>query len=179
MRIGVSGPHGTGKTTLVQELCARLGDHTPVEEPYVLLQEEGYDLGEPPSPADFRAQLRRSLDALGEHAGRVVFDRTPLDFLAYLAVHGCDPEGEVDPSTLRAAVDSLDLLVVVPITAETERVLPAAEMPRLRRAVDDALRDLVYLDPLQVCDDLAVVELTGPLAGRVDAVLAALGSPGA
>ncbi|AHH19008.1 hypothetical protein NONO_c42240 [Nocardia nova SH22a] len=33
MRIGVSGPHGTGKTTLVHELCSHFDDLTPIEEP--------------------------------------------------------------------------------------------------------------------------------------------------
>ena len=43
MRIGVSGTHGTGKTTLVGELCARLPGHTSIDEPYVLLKEDGYE----------------------------------------------------------------------------------------------------------------------------------------
>ena len=41
MRIGVSGPHGTGMTTLVEEMCVRLKGHTPVDEPYFVLEEEG------------------------------------------------------------------------------------------------------------------------------------------
>ena len=174
MRIGICGPHGTGKTTLVDELCARLGDHTPVDEPYVLLEEEGYDIEYPPSRADYLQQLSRSLLALRSPATRVVFDRTPLDFLAYLAVAGLDLETEIDIPAVRSAVATLDLLVIVPITTETERVLPAPEMPRLRRAVNDTLLDLVYADPLRLCDALPTVELTGPLASRPDAVLAAL-----
>lgn len=173
MRIGVSGPHGTGKTTLVEELCDRLGDHTSVDEPYVLLEAEGHEFGFPPTSADFRVQLARSVDALRLPAAKLVFDRTPLDFLAYLAVHRVDLEAEVD-ARVRAAVATLDLLVIVPITEETERMLPAAQMPRLRHAVNDALLELVYADPLQLCGTVSVAELAGPLMGRVDAVLAAL-----
>jgi len=36
----------------------------------------------------------------------------------------------------------LDLLVITLITPETEQVLPAAEMPRLRSHMNDALLDL-------------------------------------
>jgi hypothetical protein len=38
---------------------------------------------------------------------------------------------------------SLDLLVIMLITPETERVLPAAEMPGLRARMNDALLELV------------------------------------
>jgi hypothetical protein len=69
---------------------------------------------------------------------------------------------------------SLDLLVITLITPETEQVLPAAEMPRLRSQMNDALLDLVYDDPLNAWGDIPVLELRGPLDGRLDAVLAAL-----
>lgn len=174
MRIGVSGTHGVGKTTLVEELCARLTDHAAVDEPYILLEEEGYEFEHPPSLDDYRTQLSRSLRALRSPAARVVFDRTPLDFLAYLAAYDLDIEAETDTSALRAALESLDLLVVVPITDEAERVLPGAEMLQLRQAVNDTLLDLVYNDPLQVCGDVPVIELAGWLDGRLEAVLAAL-----
>jgi hypothetical protein len=37
------------------------------------------------------------------------------------------------------------------------------------------LLELVYDDPLDLWGDIPVLELTGPLDGRLDAVLAALG----
>ena len=69
---------------------------------------------------------------------------------------------------------NLDLLVITPITPETERVLPAAEMPGLRSQMNDALLELVYDDPLSAWGDTPVLELSGPLDRRLDAVLAAL-----
>ncbi|MCA1005495.1 ATP-binding protein [Rhodococcus hoagii] len=174
MRIGVSGAHGTGKTTLVEELCNRLPDHTPVDEPYVLFEEEGHEFEYPPSVDDYRLQLRRSLVMLRTAAPGAVFDRTPLDFLAYLTVCGVDAESEADADELRAAMSLLDLLIVVPVTAETGRQLPAVEMPELQRAVDSALMDLVHADPLDVCGHLRVVELTGPLTTRIESVVTAL-----
>lgn len=178
MRVGVSGAHGTGKTTLVGELCAHLTGHVPVDEPYFLLEDEGYEFEFPPSLDDYRAQLRRSLRLLRSAAPRVVFDRTPLDFLAYLAALGAGIEGEADPSAVRSALASLDLLIVTPVTPETERVLPRPGMPRLRETVNDTLLDLLSSDPLEAWGDVPVIELSGPLDRRLEAVLAALPSGG-
>jgi AAA domain len=174
MRIGISGAHGTGKTTLAGDLCEHLAGHVTVDEPYLLLEEEGYEFEFPPSLEDYRAQLGRSLRLLRSSASRVVFDRTPLDFLAYLAAQGAEVEGEADPSALRSALASLDLLIVTPVTPEIERVLPRPGMPRLREMVNDTLLDLLSSDPLQAWADVPVIELSGPLDGRLEAVLAVL-----
>ena len=178
MRVGISGTHGTGKTTLAGALCGHLLGHVTADEPYYLLEEEGYEFGFPPSPEDYRALLARSLRSLSSPLlPGVVFDRTPLDYLAYLAATGADPSDEVGAAALRPAFASLDLLVITLITPETEQVLPAAEMPGLRSQMNDALLELVYDDPLNAWEDVPVLELTGPLDGRLDAVLAALGQP--
>jgi hypothetical protein len=57
MRVGISGTHGTGKTTLAEALRAGLPGHVTADEPYYLLEEEGYEFGFPPSPEDYRALL--------------------------------------------------------------------------------------------------------------------------
>jgi predicted ATPase len=175
LRIGISGTHGTGKTTLAAALCARLPGHVVADEPYYLLEEQGYEFGFPPSPEDFRALLACSLRSLSAPLSGVVFDRTPLDYLAYLAATGADPAAEADQAALGPAFARLDLLVITPITAETERDLPAAELPCLRARMNDALLELVYDDPLEAWEHIPVLELTGPLDRRVNAVLAALG----
>ena len=48
MRVGISGTHDTGKTTLAEALCAHLPGHVAADEPYYLLEEEGYEFGFPP-----------------------------------------------------------------------------------------------------------------------------------
>jgi hypothetical protein len=180
MRVGISGTHGTGKTTLAGELCAHLPGHVTADEPYYLLEEEGHEFGFPPSPEDYRALMARSLRSLGSRPRLpgVIFDRTPLDYLAYLAATGADPSAQAGSAALRPAFASLDLLVITPITPQTERVLPAAEWPGLRSRMNDVLLELVYGDPLDAWGDIPVLELTGPLDGRLDAVLAALGQCG-
>jgi len=176
MRVGISGTHGTGKTTLAEALCARLPDHVVADEPYYLLEEEGHEFGYPPSLEDYRALAARSVRSLTSPPPLpgVVFDRTPLDYLAYMAATGADPSAEADALALRPAFKTLDLLVITLITPETEQALPAAEMGGLRLEMNDALLELVYDDPLSAWTDIPVLELSGPLDGRLDAVLAAL-----
>jgi hypothetical protein len=94
MRVGISGTHGTGKTTLAEALCAHLLGHVAADEPYYLLADEGYEFGFPPSQEDYRAMLARSVRTMTqEDRDAVIFDRTPLDYLAYLAAAGADPGG--------------------------------------------------------------------------------------
>jgi hypothetical protein len=84
------------------------------------------------------------------------------------------PSEDVHGAPLRPAFASLDLLVITVITPETERMLPAAEMPGLRARMHDALVELVDDDPLDAWQDTPVLELSGPLDGRPGADLAAL-----
>ena len=59
MRVGISGTHGTGKTTLAETLCAHLPGHGTADEPYYLLEEEGDEFGRP-RPASSCRRGRRS-----------------------------------------------------------------------------------------------------------------------
>ena len=177
MRIGISGTHGTGKTTLAEALCAHLPGHLTADEPYYLLEEEGYEFDFPPSTDDYRALLARSLRSLNAQPQqpRVVFDRTPLDYLAYLAATGVDAEREAGTPALKRAFASLDLLVIAVITPENERLLPTPDLPELREAMNEALLDLVYADPLGAWAEVPLLELDGPLETRLPTILAALG----
>jgi AAA domain len=179
MRIGISGTHGTGKTTLAEALSQRLPGHVTVDEPYHLLEEEDYDFAFPPTRDDYRALLARSLRTLTEPPPlpRVIFDRTPLDYLAYLQTTGADVEQEADTPAVQAALATLDLIVITVITPETEQILPTPEMPDLRSKMNDALVELVYADPLDAWTEVPLLELNGPLNARLPAVLAALGQP--
>jgi predicted ATPase len=150
MRIGISGSHGTGKTTLAGALSAHLPGHVAAHEPYYLLEEKGYEFGFPPSLQDYRALLACSVRSLSSPPllPGAVFDRTPLDYLAYMAASGTDVSDEADAAALRPAFASLDLLVITLITPETEQVLPAAQVAGLRSQMHDTLLELVHDDPL-------------------------------
>ena len=75
------------------------------DEPYYLLEEEGYEFEFPPSVEDYRALLARSVRSLTSPPlpRRIIFDRTPLDYLAYLAATGADPMAEAGTAATIAA----------------------------------------------------------------------------
>lgn len=171
MRIAFTGTHRAGKSTLVEAVAAVLPDHDVVDEPYRLLEEEGYEHADPPSLEDFEHQLRRSLEALAEAGPDALFDRCPLDLLAYL--QALDDAYDVDAwlDDVRAAVATLELIVVVPIEAPDRIAVAAHEDRRLRRDVDDRVRALVLDDPYDL--GVATLEVHGGVDERVAQVLRA------
>lgn len=152
MRLAISGTHGSGKTTLAEDFLAAHPGYRHVPEPYEALIEAGAVFSDPPTIADFAEQLEASIAVLHEHAGEgdVVFERCPLDFLAYIAVlerRSGAPGFDVDASRdeIAEALAALDLIVFLPLPADGTM---AAELPKLQRAVDRELRTLLSGDPL-------------------------------
>jgi predicted ATPase len=171
MRIAISGSHRTGKSTLLAELAELLPNYTTVEEPYHLLEEEGHEFAHPPSLEDFEAQLERSIEELLDADAETLFDRCPLDVLAYIAVHDADGfDVEAWMPEVRKAVDKLDLVVFVPIE-ERDRIAfsDSDDEADTRAAVDEKLRELL-IDDLQDFG-LEVLEVRGNLDSRVRAVM--------
>ena len=175
MRIAVCGTHSSGKSTLVEGLSDRLPKYRTVEEPYYLLVDEGYDFPELPSIEDFELQLKRSIESLGEDEPDVLFDRCPADLLAYLLVHeeseAFDLGRWLPPA--QAAVETLDLIVFLPVEERDRIALPASEDADLRMRVDEKLREILLEDSFDF--DVEVLEVTGPLQERVRQVMAWLG----
>lgn len=174
MRIAVSGAHFTGKTTLVEGLSQALPKYSVVEEPYRLLEEEGYEFAEMPSIEDFELQLERSIGCLGESEPNVIFDRCPADFLGYLLTHS---EAELFNlkkwlPRVRAAIETLDLIVFVPVEERDRIPLPSSEDAGLRMEVDERLREILLDDEFDFAVD--VLEVTGAPHERVQQVLAYL-----
>lgn len=173
VRIAFSGSHRVGKTTLIESVAERLPGHATVDEPYYLLEEEGYEFADPPSLEDFEAQLARSLAALDDDGGLdVLFDRCPVDILAYLLEHrdasGFDPDAWLEQ--IRDAVRTLDLIAFVPIE-DSVRVGPASlEAAAHRRAVHDRLCDLLLDGALG--GDVEVLTVRGDVQARTDQVIA-------
>ena len=171
MRIAISGAHRTGKTTLVEELTRALPSYVTVDEPYYLLEEEGHAFAEMPSLEDFELQLERSIECIVESEKDTIFDRCPADLLAYLLTHddadGINVEGWL--SRVRRAMQQLDLIVFVPVE-HPDRITVSADERRLRRRVDEELRDIVLGDRWEFGVD--AVEVAGPPHERVRQVLA-------
>jgi hypothetical protein len=177
VRIAVTGSHRAGKSTLIEDLETHLTKYVAVDEPYHLLEEEGYEFASPPSFEDFLEQLRRSIDVLldEESARDVLFDRCPLDLLGYLLTHEESDSFDLEEwlPSVRAAVQTLDLVVFVPIEERDRARLPAHEDPKLRTEVHDKLAWIALEDPFELGVD--VLQVQGSRAERVSQVLERLG----
>lgn len=171
MKIAVTGAHFTGKTALIAELIKHLPDYHLLPEPYYQLAEEGYAFHAVPTREDFETQLIRARDTLRESEPDTLFDRCPLDFLAYL---GCQRDSsdfvleDTLPDVL-TALKTLDLIVYLPIEDPDRIRLPASEDADFRAAVDDGLRALLF----EESDNLttAILEVQGTLNSRVEQIL--------
>ena len=172
VRIAVSGTHRAGKSTLVEALAERLRGYRVVDEPYHLLEEEGFEFGDPPALDDWMEQLRRSLEELEGEASRIyLLERCPLDLVAYARVHedrdALDLEDWVP--RIREAMQTLDLVVFVPIEQPDRVPVGPGEDAGLRAAVDRELAAMLVDDGLGL--ELEVVRVEGSRAERVAQVL--------
>ena len=170
MKLAITGSHRTGKTTLAEALTSVLPHFETVPEPYHQLEEDGYEFPEMPGLEDFELQLELSIRQIRDSGGDVIFDRCPVDLLAYLTTHE-DAEMFDEEKWLpeiRHAMENLDFVVFVPI--ESPDVMDDAEdeFPELRILVDETLRDIVHeYHP-------NVIEVNGPLPERLRQVLSVI-----
>ena len=175
MRIAFSGSHRVGKSPLIERLADAVPRYAVVDEPYYLLEEEGYECAQPPSLEDFEAQLERSLVAVEEGEPNVLFDRCPADIFAYLLAHDDASAFEPDEwlERTREAMQTLDLVVLVPIE-ESDRIgLPSHEDSEYRLAVHEKLHALLVDDALGFEADVLTVH--GDVRARVEQVMARIG----
>jgi hypothetical protein len=167
MRIAVSGTHHIGKSTLIHEfLCAHAGFiHEP--EPYAVMVEDlGEEFSAEPCVEDFQRQLQFNIDRLGQHAPgeRVIYERCPLDFLAYIdALEPNSVEELIGP--ISDAMPHLDLIVYLPL----EDTWLDSEMPKLQKAVDRRLAAIFRDDAFGILGSgsAQIVEASGSTAQRL------------
>ncbi len=174
MRIVVSGTHASGKSTLISDFLQIHPEFATMGDPFDSIDDLAA-AGVDSFAAQFRLASARLIDrSAGES---VIVERGPLDFLAYLIALG--DLGRADTSALvqsgvapaRRAMDTVDLLVVLP---HDPIVVGADEDPRLRRAMADALLELV--DDPDLVGSAHVVELSGSPSARVTALDELLGA---
>ena len=166
MRIAVVGTHGVGKSTLIEEFLRVHPEFVHEPEPYTTLVEDyGEEFSAEPCVEDFLRQLEFNLERVGQHAAteNVIYERCPLDFLAYLnALDASNTETLMD--RIFEAMQQLDLIVYLPL----DDASGADEFPKLRKAVDRQLSELL------TTANVVVVEATGTTAQRLRAVENAL-----
>jgi hypothetical protein len=170
MRIAVSGTHFSGKSTLVASLLEWLPSYTGVDEPYFLLEQEGYEFSHPPLLEDFEEQLKRSVSAINESEKDTVFDRCPLDCLAYMLALSKNLDEKLWAEQMEAAIEQLDLIIFLPIEYRDRIIVPPSQNLQLRLKVDEKLAELILDDSLGILESTAVLEVTGGLEDRVKIV---------
>ena len=172
MRIAVSGTHGVGKSTLIDEFLRTHREFGHEPEPYTVMVEDlGEEFSDEPNVEDFRRQLEFNIDRLQQHAPgeKVIYERCPIDFLAYIAALEPGSVGELlEPAS--EAMQHLDLIVYLPL--DNDQILES-EFPKLQKAVDRRLHSMLIDDELGLIKT-RVVEANGSTAQRLRIVVNAL-----
>jgi predicted ATPase len=172
MRVAISGTHFSGKSTLVEALSEVLPQYMTVDEPYQLLQEEGYEFAELPSIENFVLQLERSIESLEEKAPNIIFDRCPADILGYLLSHADVEAFDLEEwlPRVQTSIRKLDLLVFLPIEEPDRIVLPLSQDAAYRQRVDAKLKEIILENSFGL--EVDVLEVMGSPKTRVERVLA-------
>lgn len=172
MRIAVCGTHGVGKSTLAQALVDARPGYRFVPEPYETLSERGYEFTHPPTLDEYVLQLRQSLTSLRRAAPNRVFERCPLDLVAYILATPDADRFDLDAARqpIRRALLSLDLIITLHPDPAHDPDLPPDEAAH-RQTVDDLLRDLVADDAFDLEGQVDVITLDGPWETRLKRAL--------
>ncbi len=181
MRIAVTGTHGSGKTTVIEDFVAAYPGYRHVEEPYLELAQQGVAFVDGATSADLEEQLEQSCALIAAAAGAdVIFDRCPFDFMAYLEVVSrwegfeWEPDGKL-LGKIETAIAALDLIALVPLSSPDEIEAPI-ELPKLRAQADQCLKALLRRDEAELLSGgPALVEINGTRAARVTKLAAAAG----
>jgi hypothetical protein len=171
MHIVVSGTHASGKSTLTSDFALRHPEFTVLPDPFELIDEAD----DSPGAAMFATQLRIAAQRLNdlEPGDDVIAERGPIDFLAYLLALGDLTGTPVGDDVLRRAVGltaeamrTVDLLIVLPLSAHDGIHVGDDEHLELRAAMDGVLRELVE-DPDVVGEDIVAAEIVGDPGDRL------------
>ena len=187
MRIAVSGTHFTGKSTLIEDFRLRYPHYKLEIEPYYQLQDEKtMELGLEPSLESILEQLDYSIDQLQQavQEKNVIFDRCPVDFLAYAMCHLNQNDVDMHDSEvserlpdIKIALDRLDMIVFLPLSKENALVY-TEDNPAYRQAVDRCFKKIYRDDLYDIFPSYyhpRVIELEGDRMTRLSALENALG----
>ena len=150
-RIAISGTHRIGKSTLIEEFLRGHPEFFHEPEPYeVLVEDYGEEFSAQPTADDYYRQLKFNIERLHRHqvGEKVIYERCPVDFLAYiLALRDLKTE-VVDVSFVDRvvemvldAIQHLDLIVFLPLEEADNN-----ESVKLRSAANSQFVDLLVND---------------------------------
>ena len=165
MKIAIAGAHRVGKTTLAEKLLESLPGYDYKPEPYLELEETGYRFSETPTLDDFIVQLEYSIEQVSESGSNVLFDRCPIDILAYM--HAVDDSANIQTyfHNVESIMSEIDLLVFVPIEKPDRISCPESELPQLRYKVNEILSEWIS------DFDIRTIEVHGDLPSRCEQVM--------
>lgn len=168
MKIAFTGTHNVGKTSLAKRLHVSLPEYIFVPEPYTELEEKGHLFSETPNLEDISLQLEHALEQIEIDEPDVLFDRCPLDLLAYIhAISGAEVSRKYYLQA-KEAMNEIDLLVFVPIETPDPIGCPDSEFPKLRENVNALLKE--WIDGF----DLETITVSGTLTEREKQVIEAI-----
>lgn len=188
MRIAVSGSHSLGKSTVVNDWVAAHPHFTREEEPYRALGLHGpYEIlfRDESTRLHNGIQLYYNIGRVHRYASTaddVIFDRAPVDYLAYsqyTADGGCtDIDDEFVLSMVPAVVESLDRLDILafvprsdewPVEMESDGIRPTDYA--YRDAVDEVFKQIYREGRYEVMGGEhppRLVELVGSREQRIE-----------
>ena len=143
MKIAYTGAHCVGKTSLAERLHAILSEFIFVPEPSVELGEQGHLFSGTPNLEDSSIQLEHAIKQFEMDEHDVIYDRCPLDLLAYIHVLGGAEASRGFYVRVKEAMDEIDLLVFVPVETPDLIDCPETEFPKLRKQVNDLLEEWI------------------------------------
>ena len=167
MKIAVTGSHRTGKTTLIEELLEALPDYVSKAEAYYELEETGHAFSEIPGIEDYLLLLEHSISQVSTSGDNVIFDRCPIDMLAYIQA-----VSEYDNFDIRSmyqrvqqVMNEIDLLVFVAIENPDRIGCQESDLPELRERVNEILSEWIW------DFNIDVIEVYGSMEERRNQVL--------
>lgn len=146
MKIAVSGAHRVGKTTLVEKLQEALPEYVSRTEAYYELEETGFVFSEVPVTEDYIMLLEHSIEQISSNEDNVIYDRCPVDMLAYIQAATEFENFNIQSLYQRVqdAMIEIDLLVFVPVEQPDLIGCPESELPELRFKVNEILSEWIW-----------------------------------
>ncbi len=177
MRIAVSGTHSVGKSTLVHDLIGALPGYFREEEPYRALREQyPIKFGKESTKYCNGVQVFYNITRVMTYRSpedRVVFDRCPVDYIAYSLYTAHHRETDLDEAFVKSLVEpvrqslrSLDLIVFVPVSKHHPMHLEADGIrpvdPSYRTQVDHHFKAIYRENAFGLFDEASRAKGAGP-----------------
>jgi len=165
MKIAITGAHRVGKTTLIEKLVEYLPEYKYIPEPYYELEEKGYIFSDIPNFDEFISQFEHSTKQISSNDNNVIFDRCPIDILAY--IYTIDKTENIESLYHKAQniMKEIGLLVFVPVEEPDLIICPESDLPELRCQVNEIPNDWIW------DFEIKTMEVSGTLLNRRNQVI--------